>query len=84
MAAAKEGKYSIENIFSLTIVHKYSNIIVQREPQLQQTEIRWKGEESIMKSIIWKIELAAAVLLAISALVWGLLPPRVEQAAFTT
>ena len=27
-----------------------------------------------MKSIIWKIELAAAVLLAISALVWGLRP----------
>lgn len=27
-----------------------------------------------MKSIIWKIELAAAVLLAVSALVWGLRP----------
>ena len=30
--------------------------------------------ESIMKSIVWKIELAAAVLLAVSALVWGLRP----------
>ena len=27
-----------------------------------------------MKSIIWKIDLAAAVLLAVSALVWGLRP----------
>lgn len=36
-----------------------------------------------MKSIIWKIELAAAVLLAVSALVWACAPACGTTAAFT-
>ena len=53
----------------MTILHNYTE-----NHSCNRRKFAGKVRESIMKSIIWKIELAAAVLLAVSALVWGLRP----------